>query len=87
MEKRVSDLEGDSSLVLVEGNAAERFLVEGIVVEEFLVDRVPVERVVLEGVAERIAFEWVPSCHPVHEHQKGSACHLGVDPSQPLDER
>ncbi len=73
VEERISDLEGDPSLSLA----------EGIAVEKVLVDRVPVERVPVEKVLER-----VPSCHPVQvEYWEDSVCHLGVDPSQPLDER
>ncbi len=65
MEKSVSDLEGDPFLVPV--------LVEGIAVVRILVEWVAVEKSVLD----RIAFEWVPSCHPVPvEHWKDSACHL-----------
>ncbi len=46
-----------------------------LVLESVLVDRFPVERVPVERFA---------SCHPIHEHRKDSACHLGVDPSQTL---
>ncbi len=71
-KKRVSDLEGDSSPVLVPTD-------ERVVAERAVLDRAPVERV----VAERIA-----SCHPIQdEHRKDSACHLWVDPSKPLDDR
>ncbi len=69
-EKRVSNLEGDSSLgpVPVEG----RFAVE------ILVDRVPAERIPVEIVAS------CHPVHV--DHWKDSVCHLRVDPPQPLDE-
>ncbi len=98
-EKRVSDLEGDPLLVLV---LAERIAVDKIVVEKIDVAKVVVEGVAVEGIAfervvvdrvfvdrvpvERVPVERVASCHPIHEHRKDSACHLGVDPPQPLDE-
>ncbi len=45
--------------------------------------------VLVEGiVAERVVVGRAPSCHPVQvEHQKDSACHRRVDPSQPSEER
>ncbi len=78
-EKRVSDKEGDPSLVLVPDDriAAERFPVERVLVERVVLERVPAKRVPVGRVA---------SCHPIHEHRKDSACHLGVDPSHPSDD-
>ncbi len=89
-EKSVSDPEGDKSLGLV---AAEKTALEGVAVERLAVERIAFERVVVDRVlvdkvpVEKVVLERIASCHPIHgEHWKDLACHLGVDPSQPLDE-
>ncbi len=61
--------------------------IERVAVEKIASERVVVDRVLVETVpVERVPVERVASCHPIHEHRKDLACHLGVDPPQPLDE-